>query len=384
MERLWTRSFVLMTLGSLFLFASFYQLLPTMPLYIKELGGLDAHVGLSVGVFTLAAVVVRPFAGGLLDRYGRRPFLLTGLAIFAVSMFLYGWVGGVGALLLIRVIHGIGWGFATTASGAAIADIVPASRRGEGMGWHGLSMTLAMAVGPVLGVWLLEGYAFKGMFAASAGLAVVALLAMSLPPLPFQRATERKRFELYEPTTLPVSVAVVFLAFAYGAVTTFVPLFAVTIDVNPGIYFLVYALALAVSRPLSGTLSDRLGEAAVIVPGTALTAIALAVLGSARGLGGVVAAAVLYGIGFGSAQTAFQATMLNMVPRERFGMANASFFMAFDLGIAFGTTLLGWVSQWLGYRALFGVAAFSVAICLALFVAYVRPQLRRREEVVAS
>src|SRR5690606_32691694 len=185
--------------------------------------------------------------------------------------------------------------------GAAIADIVPASRRGEGMGWHGLSMTLAMAVGPVLGVWLLEGYAFKGMFAASAGLAVVALLAMSLPPLPFQRATERKRFELYEPTTLPVSVAVVFLAFAYGAVTTFVPLFAVTIDVNPGIYFLVYALALAVSRPLSGTLSDRLGEAAVIVPGTALTAIALAVLGSARGLGGVVAAAVLYGIGFGSA-----------------------------------------------------------------------------------
>ena len=135
MERLWTRSFVLMSLGSLFFFTSFYLLLPTMPLFIKELGGLDAQVGLAVGVFTFAAVVVRPFAGGLLDQYGRRPFLLAGLALFAVSMFLYGWVGGVGTLLIVRVVHGIGWAFATTAAAAAITDIVPPSRRGEG--WAG-------------------------------------------------------------------------------------------------------------------------------------------------------------------------------------------------------------------------------------------------------
>ena len=92
MERLWTRSFVLMSVGSLFLFTGFYLLLPTLPLFIQELGGLDTQVGLAAGVFTFAAVMIRPFAGGLLDRYGRRPFLLAGLLVFTVSMYLYGWV----------------------------------------------------------------------------------------------------------------------------------------------------------------------------------------------------------------------------------------------------------------------------------------------------
>lgn len=384
MERLWTRSFVLMSVGSLFLFTGFYLLLPTLPLFIQELGGLDTQVGLAAGVFTFAAVMIRPFAGGLLDRYGRRPFLLAGLLVFTVSMYLYGWVGGIAALLIVRLIHGIGWGFATTAAAAAIADIVPPARRGEGMGWYGLATTLAMAVGPILGVWTLESYTFRGVFLLALALSLASLLAMSVPRLTFQPAQERKRIEIYDASTVPVSIAVAFLAFAYGAVTTFLPLFAVTIDVNPGVYFLVYALSLTLARPLAGALSDRHGEATVIIPGTALIIGALVVLSTATGIGGVIAAAVLYGIGFGSAQPALQAAILSMVPKERFGVANASFFTAFDLGIALGSTLLGWVADWLGYRALFTAGGVSLAISLAVFVAFVRPRLRRRSEVVAS
>src|SRR5690606_35716277 len=116
MDRLWTRSFVLLSVGSLLLFTSFYLLLPAMPLFIKTLGGLDSQVGLAAGVFTFAAVVVRPLAGGLLDRYGRRPFLLAGLGLFGLSMYLYGWVGGVAALLVVRLVHGVSWALATTAA----------------------------------------------------------------------------------------------------------------------------------------------------------------------------------------------------------------------------------------------------------------------------
>lgn len=383
MDRLWTRSYVLMSIGSLFLFTAFYLLLPILPLFIQDLGGLDAQVGIAVGVFTFAAVLVRPFAGGLLDQYGRRPFLLAGLGIFAVSMYLYGWVGGVGALLIVRLIHGVGWAFATTAAAAVIADIVPPSRRGEGMGWYGLAMTLAMAVGPILGVWILEGYSFRGVFLLAVGLSLASILAMSVSRLTFHRTGTRRRIEIYDASTLPVSLAVAFLAFAYGSVTTFFPLFAVTIDVNPGVFFFVYALALTLARPLAGALADRHGMANVIVPATALTVVALLALSAATGLSGVITAAVLYGIGFGSAQPALQAALLNIVPRERFGIANASFFTAFDLGIAFGSTLLGWVAGWLGYRGLFVVGAISVAISLAVFVTLVRPLLRRGDEVVA-
>lgn len=356
------------------------MLLPTMPLFIKELGGLDVHVGLAAGAFTIAAVIVRPFAGGLLDQRGRRPFLLAGLALFAVSMHLYGWAGGVGALLIVRVVHGVAWAFATTAAAAAVADIVPASRRGEGMGWHGLAMTLAMAVGPAFGVWTLEGSSFQGVFAVAVGVSLASLLAAALARMKFQRTVERRRIEIYDPSTLPVSAAVGFLAFAYGAVSTFLPLFAVTIDVNPGVYYFVYAVALTAARPIAGKLSDRHGEAAVIMPAKALAAVALVALSAANGLAGVIAAAILFGVGFGSAQPALQAALLNLVPRERFGVANASFFTAFDLGIALGATILGWVSEWLGHRAIFAGGAVSVALSLAVFAAFARPLLRRARE----
>lgn len=380
MNRLWTMSFVLMSAGSLFLFTGFDLLLPTLPLFIKELGGLDAQVGLAAGVFTFAAVAARPVTGGLLDRYGRRPFLLGGLVLFALSMYLYGWVTAVGTLMVVRLLHGIGWGLTTTAAAATVADIVPAARRGEGMGWYGLAMTLAMAVGPSLGMWTLEGYAFRGVFLLAVGLALLAFVTMAIPRVPFQPSEERKSIELYDPATVPVAVAVAFLAFAYGSITTFLPLFAVSIDVNPGVFFLVYAIALTVARPIAGTASDRFGEAKVIIPATALTIVSLIVLGAATGMTGVIAAAVLYGIGFGSAQPALQAAILSLVPRERFGVANASFFTAFDLGIALGATLLGWVAEWLGYQALFAAAAGSVAISLAVFITVVRPLLSRKAE----
>lgn len=383
MDRLWTRAFVLMSLGSLFLFTSFYLLLPTLPLFVKELGGHDTQVGLAVGIFTLVAVILRPIAGGLLDQYGRRPFLLIGLAFYGLSMYLYGMVQGVGTLLLVRLLHGASWAFVTTAAAAVIADIVPANRRGEGMGWYGLAMTVAMAAGPLLGTWTLDGYTFSGVFLLAVALTVAALLAVAGPRLPFQRPEVRRKIALYDPAALPVSLAVVFLTFAYGAVTTFVPLFAVTIDVNPGLYFLVYALSLTLARPIAGKLSDRYGAASVIVPAALLSICALFVLSSATGLAGVVAAAVLYGLGFGSAQPALQAALLGMVPKERFGLANASFFTAFDLGIALGSTLLGWVADLVSYRALFALSTLAVALSLAVFIAYVRPLLGRREGAVA-
>ena len=383
MDRLWTRAFVLMSLGSLFLFTSFYLLLPTLPQFVKELGGHDTQVGLAVGIFTLVAVILRPIAGGLLDQYGRRPFLLIGLSFYGLSMYLYGMVQGVGTLLLVRLLHGASWAFVTTAAAAVIADIVPANRRGEGMGWYGLAMTVAMAAGPLLGTWTLDGYTFSGVFLLAVALSVAALLAVAGPRLPFQRPEVRRKIALYDPAALPVSLAVVFLTFAYGAVTTFVPLFAVTIDVNPGLYFLVYALSLTLARPIAGKLSDRYGAASVIVPAALLSICALFVLSSATGLAGVVAAAVLYGLGFGSAQPALQAALLGMVPKERFGLANASFFTAFDLGIALGSTLLGWVADLVSYRALFALSTLAVALSLAVFIAYVRPLLRRREGAVA-
>ncbi|MEC0259998.1 MFS transporter [Paenibacillus lautus] len=372
MERLWTKPFIQMTVGMLFLFTGFYLLLPTLPLYIKHLGGSETQVGLAAGAFTLTAVVFRPMVGGLVDRYGRRAFYVWGLIFFVLSMYLYDWVGSILLLLALRILHGASWAFSTTSIGTVITDLIPTSRRGEGMGWYGMAMTVAMAIGPMLGTFIVSGYSFRTLFLVATGLSLIAFILAYMTRAPYQAKPSAGRIQLVEKSVLPVTVAIFFLAVAYGGITTFLPLFAESIRVNPGTFFLVYAVALTLIRPFAGKLSDRFGEAAVIIPSLVVTAAALIVLSLSSGLPGLITAAILYGIGFGSAQPALQAATLRIAPENRRGAANASFMTAFDLGIGLGAIVLGLVSERIGYAYLFTVTAVSVVVSLIIFAVFVR------------
>lgn len=372
MERLWTKPFIQMTVGMLFLFTGFYLLLPTLPLYIKHLGGSETQVGLAAGAFTLTAVVFRPMVGGLVDRYGRRAFYVWGLIFFVLSMYLYDWVGSILLLLALRILHGASWAFSTTSIGTVITDLIPISRRGEGMGWYGMAMTVAMAIGPMLGTYIVSGYSFRTLFLVATGLSLIAFILAYMTRAPYQAKPSAGRIQLVEKSVLPVTAAIFFLAVAYGGITTFLPLFAESIRVNPGTFFLVYAVALTLIRPFAGKLSDRFGEAAVIIPSLVITAGALIVLSQSSGLPGLITAAILYGIGFGSAQPALQAATLRIAPENRRGAANASFMTAFDLGIGLGAILLGLVSERIGYAYLFTVTAVSVVVSLVIFAVFVR------------
>lgn len=379
MERLWTRQFLQMTVAMLFLFTGFYLLLPTLPLYIKQLGGSESQVGLAAGVFTLSAVIFRPIVGGLLDRYGRRPFILWGLLFFVLSMYLYDWVGGIVVLLALRVLHGVSWAFSTTAVGTAVTDIIPPARRGEGMGWYGMAMTVSMAIGPMVGVWIVQNHSFHALFLLAVGLSFVSLLLAFLTQMPFQPKAAAGRIEIFEKSVLPTTIAVFFLAVSYGGITTFLPLFAQAISVNAGTFFLVYAIVLTLIRPFAGKLADRLGESSVTIPALIVTIAALLVLSVTTGLVGVMAAAVLFGIGFGSAQPALQVATLRLAAPDKRGVANASSMTAFDLGIGLGSIVLGWISQYTGYQVLFVVSAVSVAVSLLVFAVFVRRHLLKKK-----
>lgn len=376
MERLWTKSFVLMTAGMLFLFIAFYSLLPTLPQFIKQIGGTEAQVGLATGAFMLSAVIFRPLVGGLLDRFGRRPFILWGLLLFALAMYMYNWVGGIVVLMGLRILHGMSWAFSTTAIITATTDMIPAARRGEGMGWFSMAMTLAMAIGPMFGIWVAQNLSYHALFLFAVGLSAVSLLLTFGAKMPFRPQSVGRRIELFEKSVLPVTVSVFFLYIAYGGITAFVALFADSIQVNSGAFFLAYAATLALIRPIAGKLSDRHGETFVIVPALVITILALIVLSFATGLFGVLVSAVLYGIGFGSAQPALQAATIRLARPDRKGVANASLLTATDLGIGMGAIMLGWVSQYTSYQVLFTVSAVSVAISLLLFAFFVKRLLR--------
>ena len=368
MERLWTKSYIFMITGMFFLFTAFYMLYPTLPLFIKENGGTESQVGLAMGAFMLTSVIFRPFVGGLLDRFGRRPFIIWGLLLFAATMFMYNWVSGLAVLMVIRILHGFTWAVSTTSISTAVTDLIPTTRRGEGMGWSGMAMTVAMAIGPMLGLAVANNSSYESLFGFAVLLSVAALALTFGAKIKATPQANTRKIELFDKSVVPITLSVFLLFIAYGGITTYIPLFADSIKVNSGTFFLVYAATLVLTRPIAGKLSDRHGEAFVIIPAKVITISALIILSLSTNLLGIIISAILYGIGFGSAQPALQAATIRLVSPDRTGVANASFATGADLGIGLGAMMLGWISQYMSYQALFTVSAVAVVFSLLMFI----------------
>ena len=371
MERLWTKSYIMLTIKALLLFSGFYLLMPTLPMFIKQLGGSESQIGFIIGVFTISAVIVRPIIGGLMDRYGRRVFIIIGLIFFAITMYFYDWVTGITFLIVLRILHGVSWAIATTSIGTAVTDVIPSSRRGEGMGWYGLAMTLGMALGPILGLWVAKSFSFHYLFLVCTALAFIASILSFFTKIPAVEHIQKKPISFFEKSVLPISIVTFFLSLTFGGITTFLPLFAAKMQVNVGAFFLIYAITLIITRPITGKISDKYGEGVIIVPAIFIMIIALLVLALTKGTIGLVITAILYGIGFGSAQPALQVATLRLASPDKKGVANATFFTAFDLGIGLGSIILGFILQLIGYQMLFVVCAASGFISLLIFILFV-------------
>ncbi|MED3553746.1 MFS transporter [Cytobacillus praedii] len=370
-EKIWTRDFVLICLSNFFIFLGFQMTLPTIPLFVEELGGNDQLIGIVVGIFTFSALLLRPYAGHALESKGRRFVYLTGLGIFVLSVGSFGFVKSLVFLFIMRIIQGLGWGFSTTASGTIATDLIPAKRRGEGMGYYGLSGNLALAFGPTLGLALVGVVSFTQLFLICAILGLAAFFLSST--IRYKKAepqtTQLKKWDIYEKSALPPSMLLFFITVTFGGIASFLPLYSAQKGIS-GIqwYFLLYALALLVSRTFAGKLYDRKGHQAVFIPGALLIIISMILLSWLPNSLFLYIAAVLYGLGFGTVQPALQAWSVKEAPANRRGMANATFFSFFDLGVGIGAIMFGQIAHWFGYSTIYAVAAGSVFCSVILYL----------------
>jgi len=378
-EPLWSKPFFLVILVNFFMFTSMYVLLPTLPVFARKIGGSDTVAGLIVGLFTLSAVLIRPWSGNLLDRKGRKIVLVAGILIFLFASISYNWAYMVWLLLVLRVIHGAGWGFTTTAAGTIASDVIPAPRRGEGMGYYGISTTIAMSIGPALGLFIVEQYSFTVLFVVSAAFAVSGLLAGLLINYQGMSAGDNRitgQGVIIERSAVPPSLVLFFVALTYGGVVSFLPSSAAERGIaNIGPFFTVYAIVLLLSRPVMGKLADRYGAGLLLVPGIALVMAALISLMTAVTLPMFLLAAVLYGLAFGAVQPVLNAVTITLAPVERRGAANATFFSAMDLGIGLGAVILGAVSQRVGYSLMYGSSSVFVFLALTVYFTVLRGKL---------
>ncbi len=203
--------------------------LPTIPLFVEHLGGNDQLIGFVVGIFTFSALLVRPFAGRMLETKGRGFIYLTGLVIFVISVGTFGFAMGIAFLFLMRVVQGVGWGFSTTASGTIATDLIPERRRGEGMGYFGLSGNIALAFGPTLGLALAEVITFQQLFLFSALLGLTAFLLASRITYKqvekSEKEIERRKWDVYEKTALQPSLLLLFITITFGGIASFLPIY---------------------------------------------------------------------------------------------------------------------------------------------------------------
>ena len=235
-QKIWTRDFILICLVNFFLFLGFQMTLPTIPLFVEHLGGNDQLIGLVVGIFTFSALIIRPIAGHVIETKGRRFIFLIGLLLFLLSIGSYALVTGLLFLFVMRIFQGAGWGLSTTAAGTVVTDLLPVKRRGEGMGYFGLSGNIAMAFGPSLGLALIPIVNFQILFFICAILVGIALLlSLFIHYKPVDKntsSTKEKKWDLYEKTALKPSLLLFFITVTFGGIATFLPLYSLEVGVK--------------------------------------------------------------------------------------------------------------------------------------------------------
>lgn len=379
---IFTRNFIFITIINLFVFFSFQMIFPTLPLYVKSLGGTDIVIGLVAGAFTITSLLTRPFAGLALDKLGRKPVLIFGLTVLFLSALFYSLAQSIFIIVLIRLLHGLGWGTAGTSTATVAAEITPHSRLGEGMGYFAMANSLSMAVAPATGLYLAHHYGFHQMFLVSALLAFIALvLAFSIHYRPFVAKSEDTK-SLYEKTAWGPALMIFFVTLTFGALISFLPLFAISVGIQDiGAFFTVYAIAVFISRPLTGKIVDRYHYDVTIIPGFLLIITSIFIVSRSYDLREFLLAGALYGIGFGTCQMTFQTMVVKNVGIGRLGAANATYFSGIDSGMGLGAIIFGTFAEYYGYRHMYEAAAVLTIISLFIYIVFLRPSYHKKPSI---
>jgi len=376
-DRLLTPRFLIMCAYSFTVFVSVFQLLPTAPYHVIELGGGTVAAGLFLGFLTFASAVSAPFTGAIGDRVGQRHVLMTVSVILALFTASYALIRDYRVLLGVVILHGIFWSALLAASGAYMTSTLPPARRAEGLGYWGLSSVLAIGAAPAIGFWMYRhGWAALCWELTTLNV-LMAVIAWRLPDDlhgahghdPSAPPVAHAAAHVIEWRVLLLSVALALISFGYGGLTSFSALYADHLGISPRSLFLsVMAVSMLVARIAFGRSIDRIGHRRVLTKCLLVPPIGLALLAIANGAVVFGLAAFVFGAGFGLMHPSFTAYVMAHVSFARRGAAFGAMLAAFDTGIGAGSSVMGWVINHLGFRPAFGLTALLATLALPLFV----------------
>jgi MFS family permease len=375
--KLWTKDFIVVSSINFFLALVFYLLIVTIAVYaVDEFDASTSQAGLVTGIFIIGTLIGRLFIGRFIDSIGRKRTLFIGLLFFTLTTLLYFVNYGITFLLINRFIHGIALGIASTATGTIVAQIIPATRKGEGIGYYSMSATLATAFGPFIGLYMSQHTSFQMIFSFCLALGVISLITaffLYVPALPVSTKTsEIKGFKLsnyIELKALPIAVITLVVAFCYSSVLSYINFYAIEIDLvnTASFFFVVYAIAVLVSRPFTGRLMDHKGANFIMYPALVIFGAGMLLLSTADKSSTLLVAGILIGLGFGNMQSTTQAVAVKLTPPHRMGLATSTFFIFLDAGLGFGPYLLGFIIPLTGYSTMYVIMGVVILATTVLY-----------------
>ena len=375
-EKIWNKAFILLILSNLLMCITYYSLISALPVYVsEELHASKSVVGIVLASYIVASVIIRPFSGFALDKFGRKTIFLSSLLLYAFIFCGYAFAATVLFMIVLRFAHGFTWGITTIAGSTNIVDIIPDFKRGEGIGYYALSTTMGMAVGPIIGLFVLHHWGYYVMFFTGFAISLVSFICAALVKYPpYKTVEENNHFnwsKLFEVQSILPSLNLTIIQITYGGLLTFIALYGHEIGIkNASGFFLIYALGIAISRFISGKEFDKRGPRYILTICISLLVVGFIILALVKNPIGFYGSAIILGFGNGVIFPTFQTMVNNLSKPTRRGAANSTLYTALDLGMGFGMIIMGIISQSASITAAFIVSAFICMIGLIYFISF--------------
>ena len=390
--KLFTGNYLKVWIANFMMYFSFYFVTPLLPLYLRDVFDADkAMIGLVLSGYSVAALAIRFFSGYIVDRFSRKKVLLIGYASFALFFLGYYLTGSIILFAVIRTLHGAPFGLTSVSSNTVAIDVLPSQRRGEGIGYWGLSNNFAMAVGPSLSLMLYHHFnSYNLLFTVSLVVALLGLLINTFvdckyrPPIMEKKKMSLDRFLLLEGWSQGICIA--FIAMSYGILSTYIAIYSqdvLNITTGTGTFFMLFAFGLILSRFVGVQALSKGFEVRNATYGVIVVAIGYLMFALWQNLYGYYISAVVIGFGQASMYPAVQTMFLKMTTNDKRGTANATILTSWDLGVGLGIIFGGYVAEHLGgYNSAFLVSAAVSILSLMFFLLsakkdYLKKELRK-------
>ncbi|QNO15411.1 MFS transporter [Alkalicella caledoniensis] len=404
-SNLWTKHYINTLIVSLIIFIPNIILVNVLPLFTLSIGGNNTTAGLLTSILTLSALICRPIFGKMLDSKGRRIVLIIGLSLFSFSTISLLAATNIFSLLALRFFQGIGLSGFSTALGTILSDVVPKERLSEGVGYFGISQTLATAIGPNLGLYLYINHGYQATYIVAFGISLFSIIFASF--ITYEKKTKNtadnnhkdmavvsetaatthvsQNKGFIEKSSIRPCIVLLLAVLPISSVFSFMPLFAVERGINNiGLFFTVFSISMVVAKLINGKAADRFGYSRIFFPAIIMMFMLFITLAYANSLPMVLLGAIFYGLGFGTVQPILNTIVIKLSPPERKGAANATYYATLDLSFGIGSFLWGVVSQIAGFTTVFLACALFVSLSAMAYYFVLHRDLVKNQSMQAA